>query len=101
MLNDNHGGARGGANDGFLGGGLGGGYDPSAPYNPYEKLEIPEPQEAGIDMGRVRLHEPFKDLREKLPPALPGSSAEKNASALRSIVGGSIVGVVLGLLFFL
>lgn len=100
MVNDNHGGARGGANDSFVGGGFGGGYDPSAPYNPYEKLEMPEPPEAVIDMDRVRIYEPFTNLKDKLPPALPGSSAEKNAVALRAIVGGSIVGLVIGLVFF-
>jgi|DeeseametaMP0747_FD_contig_111_178698_length_2336_multi_8_in_0_out_0_5 hypothetical protein len=101
MLNDDHGGTRGGASDNYVGtGGIGGGYDPAAPYNPYEKLEMPEPPETVIDMDRVRIYEPFTNLKDKLPPALPGSSAKKNAGATKAIVGGLLVGLVIGLVFF-
>lgn len=103
MENNGLNGASGGAEDGYLGaGGVGGGYDPAAPYNPYHDYVGVNQGQAhdGIDMDRVMLHEPFTDLKDKLPPALPGSSAEKNAGALRAIVGGSIVGIVFGLLLF-
>ena len=80
-----------------------GGYDPSAQLNIFdENRTMPEPEVPNvINISGLRLHEPFTDLKDKLPPPLPGSSAERSAGALRAIVGGSIVGVVLGLLFFL
>ena len=102
MIN-NHGsydsGARGGASDNFIGGGLGGGYDPSAPYNPYEKLDMPELPKLGMDISSMGFHEPSEGLEDILPPPLPGSENQGHNSAIRSIIGGAIVGLVIGYVF--